>query len=229
MSWARPLCAIMRSVSMSTEQPVLILGSGGHAAVLLEALRAQGAVVRGFVAPSGEGSRLGDVPWLGDDDALSAFAGVEAVVGIGSTGDPSRRIDAHRRVLDAGIPLRTVIHPSAVIAETAAVGIGAQVLLGAVVAAGVQIGEGALVNSGAVVDHDCRLGAHSHVAPGAVLAGDVVVSDRAHVGLGARVIQGVTIGAGAIIGAGAVVVADVEAGTKVVGVPARRIDAAGES
>ena len=42
-------------------------------------------------------------------------------------------------------------------------------------------------------------------------------------GAGAIVLKGVVIGDDAVIGAGAVVTKDVEPGTKVAGVPARRI------
>ena len=44
------------------------------------------------------------------------------------------------------------------------------------------------------------------------------------IGTGARILPGVHIGRGAVVGAGAVVRDDVEAGTTVVGVPARVIE-----
>lgn len=207
---------------MWSEREVVILGSGGHARAVWDALRANATPVRGFLAPSADGSRLGDVPWLGGDDELAGLSGVDAVIGLGSTGEPSRRVAAFERARAAGLSIRSVVHPSAVVAESAVLGRGVQVMLGAVIGAGVRLGSGVIVNSGAVIDHDCVVGAQSHIAPGAVLAGDVIIGERVHVGLGARIIQGVVVGEAAIVGAGAVLLEDVRPHDTVVGVPARR-------
>jgi UDP-perosamine 4-acetyltransferase len=208
---------------MSTDTtPVVILGAGGHARVILEALRTLGVPVAGFIAPSAEGSRLGDVPWLGDDTALSGLGdGTEAVNGVGSAGSAARRAAVHAAAEAAGLRFRTIIHPNATVDGSAELGAGAQVLAGSVVGVAALIGADAIVNSGAIVDHDSVVGAHSHIASGAALAGDVTVGESTHVGLGSRVIQGVTIGSSCVIGAGAVVLDDVADGTTVVGVPAR--------
>jgi len=201
---------------------VVILGAGGHARVLLETLRVLGVPVVGFVAPSAEGSRLGDVPWLGSDTALSVLDdGVEVVNGVGSAGSAERRAAAHATGKAAGLRFRTVVHPSAVVDGSAELGAGSQILAGSLVGVAARIGADVIVNSGAIVEHDCVVGAHSHVAPGAVLAGDVAVGESTHIGLGSRVIQGVTIGSACVIGAGAVVLHDIPDGTTAVGVPAR--------
>lgn len=211
---------------MSTDpRPVVILGAGGHARVLREALGLLGVPVTGFIAPSAD-SRLGDLPWLGNDDALLRLDdGVEVVNGLGSAGSAERRVGVYARAKMAGLQFRTIVHPRAVVATSAAVGEGAQILAGAVVGVGVRIGADVIVNSGAVIDHDSVIGDHSHIAPGAVMAGDVVVGEVTHIGLGARIIQGITIGSRCIIGAGAVVLEDVADGVTAVGVPARRLQA----
>jgi acetyltransferase-like isoleucine patch superfamily enzyme len=59
------------------------------------------------------------------------------------------------------------------------------------------------------------------VCPGANLAGGVICEEDVFIGTGAVVIPRITIGAGATVGAGAIVIRDVEAGTTVVGNPAR--------
>lgn len=190
--------------------------------MLLEALRATGTEVRGFVAPSAAGSRLGDLAWLGSDDVLPSLAvEFDAVNGVGSAGAPERRVQAHAAAASAGLSFRTVVHPHAIVDPTAELGDGAQVLAGAVVGVQARIGVDALVNTAAVVDHDSVVGDHSHIASGAVLAGDVRIGDRTHVGMGARVLQGVTIGTSCVVGAGAVVLEDVPDRVTVVGVPAR--------
>lgn len=206
---------------MSTER-VVLLGSGGHAAVLAEILRGAGVELVGFVAPDAAGSRLGDdVPWIGPDAALADVpAGVLLVNGVGSTAAGGRRAAAFDAGRAAGRAFRSVIHPSAVVAASVRLGEGVQILAGAIVSSGVTLGDDVLVNSGAIVDHDGVVEAHAHIATGAALAGGVRVGAGTHVGLGARVIQGVAIGSGCTIGAGAVVLADVPDGATAVGVPA---------
>lgn len=207
---------------MSTDpRDVVLLGAGGHARVLAEALGERGVRVRGFIAPSADGSRLGDVPWLGDDTTLGDLGAVLLVNGVGSTGSLDRRTALHAAGLAAGLEFATVVHPTAVVAPSAVLGAGAQVLSGAIVGPGARIGADAIVNTGAIVDHDSVVGEHSHIATAAALAGDVVVGRGAHIGLGARVLQGVRVGSSSVIGAGAVVLRDVPDATTVVGVPAR--------
>lgn len=208
---------------MTKSERVILLGSGGHARVLLESLTLAGATVAGFVAPSAEESRLGDLDYLGNDEQLLAQgpAGVTLVNGIGSVRAPRLRQLVFEQYTAAGFEFGQVLDPRANISPSATLGAGIQVLVGAIVGAGVHIRENAIINSGAIVDHDSIIGAHSHVSPGAVLAGDVTVGEGSHIGLGARVIQGISVGAEATVGAGAVVIADVAAATTVVGVPAR--------
>ena len=208
--------------------PVVILGAGGHARVLLEALRALGTPVAGFVAPTSEGSRLGDVPWLGDDSALAKLGGdVEIVNGVGSAGSATRRAAAYAAAAAAGARFRTIVHPGARVDPSAHIGDGAQILVGSIVGVSARVGKDAIVNTGAIVEHDSVVGPHSHVASGALLAGDVTIGDSTHVGLGARVIQGVTVGSSCVVGAGAVVIDDVPDGATAVGVPARWTTAEG--
>ncbi|MEC9347185.1 MAG: acetyltransferase [Pseudomonadota bacterium] len=205
---------------------IVILGAGGHARVVLALLRALGRKVRGCIAPDRPGPAWpADVPWLGDDAILDALdpATTELANGIGSTGDPSRRIEAFRLAREAGFRFPPLVHPSAVVDPTAMLDAGSQVMAGAVLQCGVTVGTNVIVNTGAVVDHDCRIGDDAHLAPGTTLSGTVRIGDHAHLGTGATVIQNVHVGDGALVAAGAVVVEDVPAGARVAGVPARRM------
>lgn len=207
--------------------PVIVIGGGGHAKVLIEALRRSGIEVLGLTDPDPKGAarRIPGVPVLGDDGALAAHppGTVELVNGVGSTGDTGPRRAVFERWRERGYGFATVVHPSAVVAPDAALAEGAQVMAGAVIQPGVSVGADAIVNTGAVVDHDCAIGEHAHIAPGAVLSGGVTVGAGAHVGTGAAVVQGVEIGAGAVVAAGAAVVGPVAPGATVAGVPARKI------
>ncbi len=211
--------------------PVLIIGAGGHARVLIEALAKSGTAMLGCVAKEAPacGSLL--IPFLGDDEALYSHApsSVVLVNGIGSIARPDLRRDIFLRFKQKGYRFGVVAHPAAILPSEVVLGEGAQVMAGVILQPGCRIGDNVIVNTGAVVDHDCRIGAHAHIAPGAVLSGDVTVGEGAHVGTGARVIQGVEIGAGAVVGAGAAVVRDVPPGAKVAGVPARPLRGAAPS
>jgi len=198
-----------------------MLGCGGHASVLQQSLLEQGVHLAGYLAPHGADSRLGNVPWLGEDDDITSDP-IDTVLvnGIGSASRPDLRKDLYVAARKRGFHFLSVIDNSAIVLPSATVQEGAQVCAGAIIGVQVVLEENVIVNTGAVVDHDTVIGAHSHVSPGAVLAGDVKVGEATHIGLGARVIQGLTIGSGSTVGAGAVVIHDVPDSVVAVGVPA---------
>jgi len=205
--------------------PVLVIGGGGHARVLIEALLASSAVIAGVVDsdPALAMSRVLGVPVIGGDEVVGEFPPSEILLvnGLGSTGLPATR----RRVFDEfrgrGYRFASVLHPSAVVASDVVLHEGAQVMAGVVIQPGASIGLNSIVNTRASVDHDCIISAHVHVAPGVTMSGGVRVGEGTHIGTAAAVIQGISIGCGCLVAAGAVVTRDIADGTKVRGVPAR--------
>jgi len=207
--------------------PVIGLGAGGHAKVVIEILRLMGGFeIVGLLDSRAEshGSRLLDVPVTGDDTSLESYFERNirhAFIGLGGVGDTQPRRRLFERVRKVGFEVVSAIHPRAWISEFATLGHGATVMAGAIINTGSRLGDNVIVNTGAFVEHDCDIGDHVHIASGACLAGTVLVQTGAHVGLGARIKQNITIGANAIVGAGAVVVNDVPEGVTVIGVPGR--------
>jgi len=205
-------------------EPLILLGSGGHARVLLNALQLLGRRVLGFVDPDKARAEVLGIPYLGGDDAVSGDPDqVLLVNGIGSVAAIEHRLRVYESFRRRGYRFTSVIHPNAIIAPDVKLADGVQVMAGAVLQIGCVVEENCIINTGACVDHDCVIHAHAHVAPGAVLSGNVRVESRAHIGAGATVIQGVHIGSDSIVGAGAVVLSDVPECCTVVGVPARPI------
>lgn len=207
------------------KRPVVVLGSGGHASVLVDALKASSVEISGMVDadPARHGQSVLGVPVIGDDEELTRrkHGDVLLVNGLGSVGSTARRTDIFKRFKTAGYSFASVIHPSAVVASDVRLGEGAQIMAGAVVQTGCIIGSNVVINTGATVDHDCVIGDHAHIASGVTLSGGVKVGDGAHIGAGATAIQYISIGAGVVVGAGAVVVSNVPDGVTVTGVPAR--------
>ena len=206
-------------------QPLILVGSGGHARVLLSTLVLLCRRVLGSVDPDKSRAELLGIPYLGDDDAVSRYdpGQVMLINGVGSVASITKRLKVYESFRKRGYCFALVIHPGAIIAPEVQLAAGVQIMAGAIIQTGTVVEEDCIINTGARIDHDCVIEAHAHVAPGAVLSGSVHVGAHAHVGVGATVIQGAQIGSDSIVGAGAVVLSDVPESCTVVGVPARPI------
>jgi UDP-perosamine 4-acetyltransferase len=204
----------------------VILGAGGHARVILDALTAQSRWTRfAFLDrdPARVGHRISGVPIVGNDDDL-VHAGrngfTHFIVGVGGIGDNEPRRALFEKGLAAGLEPAPAIHPAARLAASSEIGDGTAVLAGAVVNPDATVGRNVVLNTGCIIEHDARVGDHAQVSPGAIVLGGALVGCLAYIGAGAVLIQGVRIGDGAIIGAGAVVLHDVPDGARAIGVPA---------
>jgi UDP-perosamine 4-acetyltransferase len=207
-------------------EPIVILGAGGHAKVVIELIRAQGGVIAGLTDSNPTPRSVLGVPVVGDDLALPRLMADGVRYAFVAIGDNQARAAAAQAATGLGLVLVNAISPNARVSESARLGSGVAVMAGAVINAEAFIDDLAIVNSGAIVDHDCRLERGCHVGPGAVLAGGVRVGAGALIGTGASVTPGRSIGAGAVVGAGACVADDLEPDVVAVGVPARVIRSA---
>lgn len=205
--------------------PVIVLGAGGHAKVLIDALLLSGRNIVGIADNdiSRHGKTILGVPVIGDDEAVFSHppAGVALVNGLGSVQSTEAREKLFSKFKEEGYFFANVIHSAATVSSDAQVGEGAQIMAGTVIQPGSSIGINSIINTKASIDHDCRIGHHVHIAPGATLSGNVDVGDSVHIGTGVVVIQGIKIGRGSTIAAGAVVVRDVPPSAIVKGVPGR--------
>lgn len=204
---------------------VLVIGAGGHARVVLEALHDDPSVhVVGAVSRDGTA-----IPGLGvdaigsDDDLASTAQRAGATAACVAIGDNIARARVTGQWQATGLGLTTATSRFAMVSRSAVVGPGSMLLPGAVVNAATELGTGVIVNTNASVDHDGRIGDFVHVAPGVAIGGGVTIGARTLVGIGARILPGLSIGADVTIGGGAVVVRDVPDGAVVVGVPARPV------
>ncbi|MBU1384263.1 MAG: NeuD/PglB/VioB family sugar acetyltransferase [Alphaproteobacteria bacterium] len=207
-------------------RPVIVVGAGGHGAVVADALLAGGRTVLGFVdADPGAASGLPGLDVLGSDESLDPNAGYDLANGIGGTGaggTAGLRRRVQERLEARGFRFTGVRHPSAVVSSHVAVADDVQLLARSVIQTGARIGTGAIINTGVIIEHGCRVGAFTHCASGAILCGDVEIGEGSHIGAGAVIRQGVRLEPGVVVGAGAVVL---DAGSGVgmlIGVPARR-------
>lgn len=201
------------------EKRLVVIGAGGHGKVVAEIAAAAGYDVLGFFDDSVEFSPLQKYPLLRTIAELPKKAG-QGVLAVVAVGDNRRRCELVAEISGC-VCFATVIHPSAVVSESARIGEGTVVMPLVAVNAGVQIGRHAILNTSCSVDHDCALGDFVHISPGAVLCGGVRVGAGTHVGAGAVVVPGRRIGSWSVVGAGCVVVSDIPEKVVAAGVPAR--------
>ena len=198
-------------------KPLLILGAGGHASILVDILLKQNRIILGVVAPSIESQclKLTKISHFLSDNVVFDFNAdeINLVNGIGSLPKSSLRANLYKKFTECGYEFETIIANSSEISDFCEISKGVHILHGAIVQAGTVVGENSIVNTGAQIDHDCRIGSHNHLAPGTILSGGVCTEEFVHFGTKSGAIQNVRIGEYSIIGAGAVVTNDIPPNT----------------
>jgi len=200
----------------------LVIGAGGHAKVVIDALIGSGCRVLACYDDNAEligKEPLPGVPVIGNlrQIALDGIKGRRVIVAIGD--NTVRRKIADRFDLPYGIAVAS----SAVLGTGVRVGEGSMILPSATVNVDTLIGRHAILNTSCSVDHDCRIGDFAHIAPGCHLGGNVTVGEGTLLGIGTNAIPGVRIGRWSVIGTSAVVTKDIPDNCTAVGVPAKVI------
>jgi acetyltransferase EpsM len=196
---------------------VTIIGAGGHAKVVAEAIRLQGLFeVEQFIDDAANSPRE-----LLGYRVLSGFYTLENCLFVVAIGDNKIRKEKFQSLLRRGGQPVTVVHPAALVSPSATIGNGTFIAATAVVGPCAVIGDNVIINTSAVVEHDNVIESHSHVAVGAKLTGACTVREGAFIGAGAVLVPKIEAGQWCVIGAGSVVLRNVDPSVTAVGVPAR--------
>ena len=190
---------------------VYLYGASGHAKVVMDIAKLA----------------YYDVPYLIDDNPeVNELAGMKVVHSaeglspiIVTIGDCQIR----RKIVEklGEREYLTVIHPSAIKADSVKLGSGTVVMAGAILNPYAQVGNHCIVNTGASIDHDCIIHDFVHIAPHSALCGEVEIGEGTWVGAGTTIKQGIHIGKNCLIGVGAVVVKDIPDDSLCYGNPAK--------
>jgi sugar O-acyltransferase (sialic acid O-acetyltransferase NeuD family) len=207
---------------------ILIIGSSGHAEVIIDIIekckdfRIVG-LIDSFRKP---GETTFNYPVLGGLDKVSAILSkyhVKTVfIAVGSNWN---RHILQQELLKKNPDLKfaTLIHPNSVIGRNVTIGSGSVVMAGAIINPNAVIGNQCIVNTSASIDHDCKLDDFSSLAPGVTLGGNVHIKEFCTIGLGAKLIHKITVGKHTLIGAGSLVIKDIPDHKVAYGVPSEII------
>jgi len=215
-----------------TRQPsvkVVILGAGGDARVVAEAVRAceahgQPLELRGYLDDRLVGEQVDGHPVLG---GLRDWARLEPDTRFVLALHKVRHMHRRQALAESlGIPTdrwAPIIHPAAVVARDARIGEGAFLAANVVVQPGAVIGRCATIRAGANIGHDARCGDYAYVGPNATLCGRAVLETGAHLGPNSVIVDGMVVEQFSVIGAGSVATKRVPAFEVHLGVPAKKV------
>lgn len=204
---------------MPTAPRLVVVGAGGHAISVADAILSLQWTLEGFYSPDGAGpaESLGSVfPSLESLD----FDNITFVPGIGAN---YARETALESLLSAhpGARLASVVHSTAWVSPHATIEPGAVVLSHAHVGPQSVLRRGALLNTGASLDHESSIGDFGSLGPGARTGGNVEIGPRTMVGMQAGILQGIAVGADTVIGAHSLVNRDIGDNLVAWGTPAK--------
>lgn len=203
------------------KQPVLILGTRTLAVEVMDLIGdIPGYEVAGFVENMNRdlcSQTLEGHPVFWIDDLGARVETHLAVCALSTT----RRRTYVEQVMNLGMRLATLIHPTARVSSRVKLGDGCFVSAMATIATHTTLGRSVFVSRGALIGHHTTIGDYCTIQPGANIAGAVTVGEGTYVGMGAVVLDQHTIGKNCVIGSGAVVTNDLPDRVMVMGVPAR--------
>ena len=196
------------------DNDLFILGAGGHSRVVIEIALNSGINISG-IYDDNDNFYGKDYNGIKVSGPLNSIESGNAIIAIGSN-------KVRKKINDKTSQLKwkTLIHPSAIIANNVEIGEGTVVMAGAIIQPGAKIGRHCIINTGACIDHDCVIDDYVHIAPRVVLAGGVRVGEGTLIGVGASIVPYVTVGKWATIGAGSAVISDIPDYSTAVGIPA---------
>jgi acetyltransferase EpsM len=203
-------------------EKIFVIGAGGHAEVVIDAILSSGLQVYGIFDDNESliGKNIFQIPILGKIEKAMEITDGKFIVAIG---DNEIRMKIVKNLSFSDDKFYTVVHPSAVIGKNVEIGAGTMVLGGVVINTGTSIGRHCIINTSSSLDHHNKISDFVHIAPGTHTGGNVEIKEGTLLGIGTSVIPGIKIGKWSIIGAGTVLIEEVPDYATVIGVPGRVI------
>lgn len=208
------------------KKPLIIIGAGGYAKILIELVRLSGLyrveAVIGLESDS-QDTILGEKILKGDKYIQEYLdKGINLVaIAIGAYTSNKRRAEIFNYFQEQGFTVVSLIHPSAEISPSVKIGAGAVINAGVIINSDVTIGDDVSIAPGTVIEHEAVINDHVLLSTASTIGAGSVIGNSALLGVASVIIPRVKVGANALVAAGAVVVSDIPDNSRVFGIPAK--------
>jgi sugar O-acyltransferase (sialic acid O-acetyltransferase NeuD family) len=214
----------MKDLTPADCDRIIIVGAGGFGREVLQWARhawpEHVAKIAGFLSEdptklNGHGTNL---PILGspEDFGPRPTDGLLLAIGI-----PRVRRQVAERLEARGARFLTLIHPTAIVADTAEVGLGTVICPYAIVSDSVRLGRFVLVNYHASLAHDASAGEFSILSPYSGLGGNASIEVDVFLSMHVTVGPRVHVASGAVVSANSCVLQHSPPNSMIYGVPGR--------
>lgn len=206
-------------------KPLIIIGSGGHAKVCIDACE-QGneysiiGLIDDFKEVNEEVYNYKILGKISDVQLLNETIECEFFIAIG---DNYQREKIFFSLRDLHLKWANIIHPASLVSEYAQITYGVIIMPAVIVNAGSKINPFCILNTGAQLDHDCEMGEVSSLAPGVITGGNVKIGAGTAIGMGSIIRNNIKIGDNTVIGCGSLVLDDIKDNKLAFGSPCREI------
>ncbi|MDP5170260.1 MAG: NeuD/PglB/VioB family sugar acetyltransferase [Bacteroidia bacterium] len=215
-------------MEITSKTPVLIVGTGPEARVVLDIANALDVMVYGFITDKEEETNLeiNDLlilGQLGDKDVETLLQDEYTRIVI-AVKEHDKRMEWVADLSSKSAEIISFVHPSAIISPYARIGDGVVVYPGVTILSNSLIGAHSLIMSGTNIGADVEIGEYVTIEQGVQIGAGVVIDTECFVGAGAVVQPEVGIGRESLIGAGSVVLTDIPENATAFGNPARVVE-----
>lgn len=203
------------------------MGGGGTAATVKDTVDAINAEeptwnVVGILDDNKElhGKYVSGMKILGSLDIAFQYSNCFFISSIAHPTNRYVRQNVHDRVVAQGCKFATLIHPTAIISNTATIGEGCYIDSFCNISGLTKIEDDVFILSFCSVGHESKIKQHTTMSVGARVSGDVVVGESCYLGTNCSTSHNVTICDNILVAMGSAVTNSIKKGSTWIGVPA---------
>ncbi len=209
---------------VSDFKKIIVLGSGGHAKVVIDILNLMPNIqIIGVTSNSIEkGNSFFGYPVIGNDEEIIKYDPLthSIAMGLGGYRNNDLRVQAYNYVKNIGFSFINTIHPSAIISKKIKMGEGITIFPGVIINTDVEINNNVIIATGSSIDHETIIQKNTLISAGVTIGAYSIIGEECLIALGSKIISGINIANNTLVGAGAVVVKDTIPYSEMIGIPA---------